>query len=434
MRIGFIGLGAMGLPMAGHLVAAGHDVTVASRGRGPIDAAVAQGASDGGSPRGVAEASEVVILCVPNSPEVVEVVDAMLPALGPGKTVVDCSTIDPEVERAQHARVEDTGAHYLDAPLSGGTAGADKGTLTLMVGGDAAVLAVTEPALDPFAGLVVHVGGPGMGQVVKLCNQLIYAAQMTATAEATAMAVTSGVDMDKLLEVLTHATGDCVAVRTAPAGARGRSREPGLQRVAARLHDRPHGQGPRPGHGLRRPSRRVRGHDGGGAPAPDGGAAPPATGGRTSPPWPRSSWRWPAPNDRTGAAAHARTAPGGRPPGAGGGDDGELGRVLRRAWRGRCRPATASWPRPQPLTVLAAAGHITALHRTYLSINRTGLAGSAFELDDRLMASVPRAAADGWTGVKHMTRIDMDDPLTAPALELLGQVLEQARAGGPGGA
>jgi 3-hydroxyisobutyrate dehydrogenase len=214
MRIGFIGLGAMGLPMAGHLVDAGHAVTVASRSRGPIDAAVARGAADGGSPRAVAEASEVVILCVPNSPQVVEVVDDMLPVLGDGKTVVDCSTIDPEVERAQHARVGESGASYLDAPLSGGTAGAQKGTLTLMVGGDAGVLARMEPAFEPFAGLVVHVGGPGMGQVVKLCNQVIYAAQMTATSEATAMAVKSGVDMAKLYEVLTHATGDCVAVRT----------------------------------------------------------------------------------------------------------------------------------------------------------------------------------------------------------------------------
>jgi 3-hydroxyisobutyrate dehydrogenase len=214
MRIGFIGLGAMGLPMAGHLVAAGHEVSVASRSRGPIDAAVARGAAEGGSPRGVAEASEVIVLCVPNSPDVVQVVDDMVPALGPGKTVVDCSTIDPEVERAQHDRVGATGAGYLDAPLSGGTAGAHKGTLTLMVGGDAALLRATEPALEPFSGLVVHVGGPGMGQVVKLCNNLIYAAQMTATAEATAMAVKSGVDMGKLLEVLTHATGDCVAVRT----------------------------------------------------------------------------------------------------------------------------------------------------------------------------------------------------------------------------
>ena len=214
MRIGFVGLGAMGLPMAGHLVAAGHEVTVTSRSREPIDAAVARGARDGGSPRGVAEASEVVIVCVPNSPEVVEVVDAMLPVLGAGRTVVDCSTIDPDVERAQHVRVGETGACYLDAPLSGGTAGAQKGTLTLMVGGDAAVLEATTPVLEAFAGLIVHVGGPGMGQVVKLCNNLIYAAQMTATAEATALAVTSGVDMAKLLEVLTHATGDCVAVRT----------------------------------------------------------------------------------------------------------------------------------------------------------------------------------------------------------------------------
>ena len=88
----------------------------------------------------------------------------------------------------------------------------------------------------------------------------------------------------------------------------------------------------------------------------------------------------------------------------------------------------------QPLEGLAAAGHLTALHRTYLSVNRTGLAGSVFELDDRLVASVPRAAADGWTGIKHMTRIDMDDPVTASALELLGQVLDQARRVGAGGA
>jgi class I fructose-bisphosphate aldolase len=84
----------------------------------------------------------------------------------------------------------------------------------------------------------------------------------------------------------------------------------------------------------------------------------------------------------------------------------------------------------QPLSGLATAGHLTAAHRTYLSINRTGLADSVFELDDRLVASVPRAASDGWSGVKHMTRIDMDDPITASALELLGQVLEQSITAG----
>jgi DhnA family fructose-bisphosphate aldolase class Ia len=82
----------------------------------------------------------------------------------------------------------------------------------------------------------------------------------------------------------------------------------------------------------------------------------------------------------------------------------------------------------QPLADLAEAGHVTARHRTYLSLNRTGLAGSVFELDDRPVASVARAAADGWTGVKHMTRIDLADPLTSAALELLGRVLEQAKA------
>jgi 3-hydroxyisobutyrate dehydrogenase len=200
--------------MTGHLLEAGHQVTVASRSPGPVERAVALGAIDGGSPAAVAKAGDIVILCVPSSPQVTEVVDAMLPELGEGKIVVDCSTIDPEVERAQHQRVTATGAGFLDAPLSGGTAGAQRGTLTLMVGGDPATLETARPALDPFAGLIVHVGGPGMGQVVKLCNNLIYAAQMLATSEATALALTSGVDLAKFLEVLEHSTGDCVAVRT----------------------------------------------------------------------------------------------------------------------------------------------------------------------------------------------------------------------------
>jgi 3-hydroxyisobutyrate dehydrogenase len=204
----------MGLPMTRHLLEAGHQVTVSSRSPGPIAEAVSLGAVEGASPAEVARASEVVILCVPSSPQVAEVVDVMLPALGAGRVVVDCSTIDPDVAREQHQRVTATGAGFLDAPLSGGTAGAEKGTLTVMVGGEAAVLASARPALEPFAGLIVHVGDAGMGQVVKLCNNLIYAAQMLATSEATALAVTSGVDMEKFLEVVLHSTGDCVAVRT----------------------------------------------------------------------------------------------------------------------------------------------------------------------------------------------------------------------------
>ncbi len=214
MDVGFIGLGAMGLPMAKHLVAAGHRVTVASRSPGPVQTAVAAGAVAADGPAGVVRASEITILCVPGSADVVGVLDAAWEELGPGKLVVNTSTIDPEVERAQHERVRSRGAEYLEAPLSGGTAGAQRGTLTLMVGGDPAVLERARPVLEAFAERIVPVGGPGMGQVVKLCNNLIYAAQMLATAEATVLAEKEGVDLARMHEVLIHATGDCVAVRT----------------------------------------------------------------------------------------------------------------------------------------------------------------------------------------------------------------------------
>jgi 3-hydroxyisobutyrate dehydrogenase len=214
MRLGFIGLGAMGLPMTRHLLAAGHEVTVASRSRPPIDAAIAAGAIDGGTVAGVVEAAAITLLCVPDSPDVVQVLDDALPALTPGKIVIDTSTIDPGVEREQHERVLAAGARYLDAPLSGGSIGAERGTLTVMVGGDADVLAEARPALEPFAGLIVHAGGPGVGQIVKLCNQQVYAAQMLAVSEACTLAVKEGVDLGVVYEVLTHATGDCVAIRT----------------------------------------------------------------------------------------------------------------------------------------------------------------------------------------------------------------------------
>jgi 3-hydroxyisobutyrate dehydrogenase len=200
--------------MTRHLVSAGHDVTVASRSRPPIDAAIAFGAREASDPRAVVDASEITILCLPDSPDVVSVIDAALPALRAGKIVVDTSTIDPEIERAQHERVTATGASYLDAPLSGGSVGAERGTLTVMVGGDASVVDAARPAIEPFADLIVHAGGPGFGQIVKLCNQLVYAAQMLAVAEACSLAVKEGVDLGILYDVLSHSTGDCVALRT----------------------------------------------------------------------------------------------------------------------------------------------------------------------------------------------------------------------------
>jgi 3-hydroxyisobutyrate dehydrogenase len=213
VNVGFIGLGSMGLLMTRNLLAAGHTVTVASRSQGPVDAAVASGAIDGRDPAGVVAASEITLLCVPDSPDVVAVIDALLPALQPGKIVVDCSTISPDVERAQHDRVNAAGASYLEAPLSGGTVGAEKGTLTLMVGGAPEVLERARPAFESVGALIAHCGGPGMGQTVKLCNNLLYAAQMVATAEATALAEKAGVDIATLHLVLMHSTGGCPAVR-----------------------------------------------------------------------------------------------------------------------------------------------------------------------------------------------------------------------------
>jgi 3-hydroxyisobutyrate dehydrogenase len=213
VNVGFIGLGVMGLPMAKHLLANDYTVTVASRSRRPIEEILLLGALDGGSPAGVVEASDTTILCVPNSPDVVAIVDGVLDVVA-GKVIVDCSTIDPDIEREQHRRVGAAGGSYLEAPLSGGSLGAENGTLTLMVGGDADVLARAHPVLEAFSRLIVHVGGPGLGQAVKLANNLIYAAQMQATAEAFALVDRAGADLVKALEVVSASSGDCTAVRT----------------------------------------------------------------------------------------------------------------------------------------------------------------------------------------------------------------------------
>ena len=213
MRVGFIGLGVMGLPMTKHLLANDHTVTVASRSRAPIDEVLKLGAVDGGDPAGVVQSSDITIICVPDSPDVVGIIDRVLDVVA-GTVLIDCSTIDPDVEREQHRRVTEAGGAYLEAPLSGGSIGAENGVLTLMVGGSAEVLDQVHPVLETFSRLIVHVGGPGLGQTVKLANNLIYAAQMQATAEAFTLVDAAGADLRKALEVIQASSGDCVAVRT----------------------------------------------------------------------------------------------------------------------------------------------------------------------------------------------------------------------------
>jgi 2-hydroxy-3-oxopropionate reductase len=201
-RVGFIGLGIMGRPMAGHLLAAGLPLTVHSRSPGPVDELVADGASRATSPAEVAAASDVVITMLPDTPDVVEVVTALVPSLAPGSLVIDMSSIDPVPARELATAVAAAGSSMLDAPVSGGQKGAVDAALSIMVGGDDAAFARAEPILRLMGANVVHVGPSGAGQVTKACNQLVVGATIEAVAEALLLAERSGVDAAKVREAL----------------------------------------------------------------------------------------------------------------------------------------------------------------------------------------------------------------------------------------
>lgn len=201
-RIGFIGLGIMGRPMAGHLLAAGLPLTVHSRSPGPVDELVAVGASRAGSPGEVAAASDVVITMLPDTPDVVDVVTALLPSLAPGSLVIDMSSIDPGPARELASAAAAGGSSMLDAPVSGGQKGAIDAALSIMVGGDEAAFNRAEPILGLMGANVVHVGPVGAGQVTKACNQLVVAATIEAVAEALLLAERSGVDPAKVRRAL----------------------------------------------------------------------------------------------------------------------------------------------------------------------------------------------------------------------------------------
>jgi 2-hydroxy-3-oxopropionate reductase len=207
MNVGFIGLGAMGTPMARRLLAAGHTLHVWSRRPASADALVADGAQRHASARDVGAASEVVFTIVMAGRDVAEVVigDAgLVHGLTPGSVVIDCSTIDPEAARAIAARLAQAGIAMLDAPVSGGVPGAEAGTLSMMIGGDAAVLARVRPVLECVARTLVHVGDHGAGQVAKACNQLVLTVTIAGIAEAVSLARVAGVDVHAVVEALGH--------------------------------------------------------------------------------------------------------------------------------------------------------------------------------------------------------------------------------------
>lgn len=209
-RVGFIGLGAMGLPMARNVQAAGFPLTVWARDPARAEAVCADGAAWATTPRDLAAASDVVITIVTNSPDVEELVtgpDGLLAGGHPGLVIVDMSTISPEVSRALSARCRDQGIGFLDAPVSGGTQGAQAGTLAIMAGGEAETFESVRPVLAAMGSKLFHVGPSGAGEVVKLVNNILVGIIAAATAEALVLGVKAGADVATMAEVVGASAG-----------------------------------------------------------------------------------------------------------------------------------------------------------------------------------------------------------------------------------
>jgi 2-hydroxy-3-oxopropionate reductase len=204
-RIGFIGLGIMGRPMARNLLSAGFPLTVHSRSAGPVDELVAAGAVRADGPAEVASSSDVIITMLPDTPDVERVLvgsGGVIEGIARAALVIDMSSIDPGPTREMSKAFAAKGVTMLDAPVSGGERGAVDGALSIMVGGGDAGFARAKPIFEALGANVVHVGPSGAGQVCKACNQLVVAATIEAVAEALLLAERSGVDASKVREAL----------------------------------------------------------------------------------------------------------------------------------------------------------------------------------------------------------------------------------------
>jgi 2-hydroxy-3-oxopropionate reductase len=199
-RIGFIGLGLMGNGMSMNLLKAGFPVTVWNRTKSKMEPLIEAGAVGAGSPREVAEASEIVVSIVTDSPDVEEVLlgqDGVVHGAKPGTIVIDMSTISPSVTRKIAEELGKKGVRMLDAPVSGGDIGARSGTLSIMVGGDAEVYNECMPLFEAMGKTITYVGPQGAGQIVKACNQILVGMNMLGVAEALLFAKKAGADLEK---------------------------------------------------------------------------------------------------------------------------------------------------------------------------------------------------------------------------------------------
>ncbi|ADE85307.1 3-hydroxyisobutyrate dehydrogenase [Rhodobacter capsulatus] len=202
MKIGFIGLGNMGAPMAANLAKAGHAVTGFD-----LAAPVPEGVAAAKSIAAAVQGAEVVITMLPNGAILRAVADEALAAMTPGAVLCDCSTVDVESARAVAAEAATAGMGALDAPVSGGVGGASAGTLTFMVGGSDAAFATVKPLFDVMGQKAVHCGASGAGQAAKICNNMILGVTMIATCEAFALADKLGLDRGKMFDVVSTSSG-----------------------------------------------------------------------------------------------------------------------------------------------------------------------------------------------------------------------------------
>jgi 3-hydroxyisobutyrate dehydrogenase len=217
--IGFIGIGTMGRPMAINLLKAGHRLTVYDVRAEAAQSLAEHGATVAGSAREAAAAGDVVISMLPASAHVMAAMfgeEGVIAGLRPGTIVADMSTIDPGTARRVAEAVEAAGSRMIDAPVSGGDKGAIAGTLTIMVGGDPGVLGEVRDILGAMGTNVIHCGASGMGQTVKLCNNLILGIGMVAIAEGFALGTRAGVDPALLYDVLTKSTSRSWVMETRP--------------------------------------------------------------------------------------------------------------------------------------------------------------------------------------------------------------------------
>jgi 3-hydroxyisobutyrate dehydrogenase len=211
-RIGFIGLGNMGGPMVANLIKAGHSLSVFDIAQEHVAASVVLGADAANSQIGVLDKAEFVITMLPSGREVGAVysgADGLISAATNDTVLIDCSTIDVETARRIHAEAEQRGLMLLDAPVSGGVAGAAAATLTFMVGGAPELFAKAEPILKCMGKAVIHAGDAGAGQAAKICNNMILGVSMIAVCEAFVLAERLGLAPQKLFEISSQSSGQC---------------------------------------------------------------------------------------------------------------------------------------------------------------------------------------------------------------------------------